>query len=99
MSPRNSPAAVCHMLRASGAHRLLTTEAALRPLLADVQRELAADGYELALTELPAFTDIYPRFARETVDDAFEPIAMAQKEAYPGGIPMYIHSSGKRTVV
>jgi acyl-CoA synthetase (AMP-forming)/AMP-acid ligase II len=94
MSPRNSSAAICHMLRKVSSHRLIVTASSVGSLLGDVKKELAASEYSLDIQELPAFPDIYPCFTRETISDPFEPIALPSRDAFVDGIIPYIHSSG-----
>jgi acyl-coenzyme A synthetase/AMP-(fatty) acid ligase len=94
MSHRNSPAAICSMLRKTSSHRLIATTASLGSLLDDVKNELAASDYALDITELPAFTDIYPNFTHETVRDPFEPIAVPSRDTFVNDVVLYIHSSG-----
>jgi acyl-coenzyme A synthetase/AMP-(fatty) acid ligase len=94
MSPRNSGAAVNSMLRKVSAHRLMVTSSSVQTLLDDVKRELAVDDYHLDVMELPSLPDIYPRMAAETEADAFELIPIANRDAFTGGVVVYIHSSG-----
>ncbi|KAG6843004.1 hypothetical protein H0H93_002586, partial [Arthromyces matolae] len=53
ISPRNTPAAVAHLLRKTSCHRLITTPVTLNTLLVGLKVELAADGsnYELSIEE------------------------------------------------
>jgi acyl-coenzyme A synthetase/AMP-(fatty) acid ligase len=94
MSPRNSGAAVSSMLRKVSAHSLVITSSSVKPLLDDVKREMENDNYGLEVIELPSLIDIYPRLASETEADPFEPVLMAERDAFACGIVMYIHSSG-----
>jgi hypothetical protein len=94
MSPRNSSAAICHMLRKVSAHRLMVTAASLGALLSEVKEELAASGYELSIEELPAFTDIYPHFGFETADMSFKSLALPSADAFVNNVPLILHSSG-----
>jgi hypothetical protein len=94
MSPRNSSAAICHMMRKVSAHRLMVTAASLGTLLSEVKEELVASGYELSIEELPAFTDIYPHFGFETADMSFESLALPSADAFVNNAPLILHSSG-----
>jgi hypothetical protein len=94
LSPRNSAAAVCHMLRKVSAHRLMVTATSLGTLLSEVQEELAASDYELSIEELPAFTKIYPHFGFETADMSFEPLTLPSADAFVNRSPLILHSSG-----
>jgi acyl-coenzyme A synthetase/AMP-(fatty) acid ligase len=94
MSPRNSSAAICHMLRKVSSHRLIVTASSLGSLLDDVKKELAATHYALDIQELPAFPDIYPYFTHENISDPFEPIELPSRDTFADGIVLYIHSSG-----
>ncbi|KNZ79425.1 L-aminoadipate-semialdehyde dehydrogenase large subunit [Termitomyces sp. J132] len=68
ISPRNSPAAVVHLLKKTSCHRLITTPATLRSLLDGIQTELAADvlDFELSIEEIPTLDQVYPRLGTET---------------------------------
>jgi acyl-CoA synthetase (AMP-forming)/AMP-acid ligase II len=94
ISPRNSPAAICHILRTVSSHRLIVTESSLQSLVDDVKAELAASGYALAVKELPTLDTIYPHLASETTKHEFEPIALPPRSGNPNEVVMYIHSSG-----
>jgi acyl-coenzyme A synthetase/AMP-(fatty) acid ligase len=94
MSPRNSSAAICHMLRKASSHRLIVTASSLGSLLEDVKNELAASDYGLDIQELPAFPDIYPYFTHENISDPFDPIELPSRDAFVDGVVLYIHSSG-----
>jgi hypothetical protein len=94
MSPRNSSAAICDMMRKVSAHRLMVTAASLGTLLSEVKEELAASGYELSIEELPEFTDIYPHFGFETADMSFESLALPSADAFVNNAPLILHSSG-----
>jgi hypothetical protein len=74
----------------------VVTEAAVEALVVGVVQELAAADYDLAVEELPAFPDIYPRFGQETANDPFEELSfpLPAHSAYPNDTPLYIHSSG-----
>ncbi|KZT19320.1 acetyl-CoA synthetase-like protein [Neolentinus lepideus HHB14362 ss-1] len=94
ISPRNSAPAIHHMLSKTGCHRLLTTKAFLKPFLDSCEAEFAAKGYGLEITEIPAFTDVFPLLGKETSDDPFEPFEL--KDWNPGfdDPALYLHSSG-----
>jgi acyl-CoA synthetase (AMP-forming)/AMP-acid ligase II len=94
ISPRNSPAAICHVLRTVSAHRLIVTESSFRSLLDDVKAELAASDYSLQIQELPTMDIIYPHLAQETTKHAFEAIALPPRSDNSDEVVLYIHSSG-----
>jgi acyl-CoA synthetase (AMP-forming)/AMP-acid ligase II len=94
ISPRNSPAAICHVLRTVSAHRLIVTESSFRSLLDDVKAELASSDYSLQIQELPTMDAIYPHLAQETTKHEFEAIALPPRSDNPDEVVMYIHSSG-----
>jgi acyl-CoA synthetase (AMP-forming)/AMP-acid ligase II len=94
MSPRNSSAAICHMLKKVSSHRLIVTSSSLGSLLDNVKKELADSDYAIDFQELPAFPDIYPYFTRETASDSFEPIKLPSRDAFVDEAILYIHSSG-----
>jgi acyl-CoA synthetase (AMP-forming)/AMP-acid ligase II len=94
MSPRNSSAAICHMLKQVSSHRLIVTASSLGPLLENIKKELAVSDYTIDIQELPVFPDIYPRFTRESASDPFESIEPPSRDAFVDGVVLYIHSSG-----
>ena len=95
MSPRNTAAAVAHLILKTSCHRLLTTRTTLKDLLDGVKAELEATSplYELVIEEVPSLGDIFPKLGVETEDDAFTPFKTDYKPKLDE-IAMYLHSSG-----
>jgi acyl-CoA synthetase (AMP-forming)/AMP-acid ligase II len=94
ISPRNSSAAICHILRTVSSHRLIVTESSLQSLVDDVTAELAALNYALVAKELPTLDKVYPHLATETKGHAFEPIGLPLRSDNPDEVVMCIRSSG-----
>jgi acyl-CoA synthetase (AMP-forming)/AMP-acid ligase II len=94
ISPRNSPVAICHILRSVSAHRLVVTEAFLGPLVYEVVNAMKLSEYDLKVHELPQLPTVYPHLAHETANDSFTPIALPPRGKALDGTTLYIHSSG-----
>ncbi|KAG6878934.1 putative NRPS-like protein biosynthetic cluster [Termitomyces sp. T32_za158] len=93
ISPRNTPAAIVHLLLKTSCHRLITTSATLSSLLDGVKTELAAD-FDLSIEEIPMLYQIYPRLGNETVDDPFERYPPPLMRPHMSDVALYLHSSG-----
>ncbi|KIK67018.1 hypothetical protein GYMLUDRAFT_37049 [Collybiopsis luxurians FD-317 M1] len=97
ISPRLTPAAVINLLKASGAHRLLTTESTLGELVRGIQEELASEdpAFELSVEEAPTLDQLYPKLGNEKATDPFDPY-YPWKPNYPSPqeTALYLHSSG-----
>ncbi|EPQ57831.1 acetyl-CoA synthetase-like protein [Gloeophyllum trabeum ATCC 11539] len=94
ISPRNSAPAIYNLLSKIGCHRAVTTKTFLKPLLESCEAEFAGKGYELAIDEIPAFTDVYPLLGKETANDPFEPFALEDWHPAVDDVTLYLHSSG-----
>ncbi|TFK46704.1 putative aminoadipate reductase [Heliocybe sulcata] len=94
ISPRNSAPAIHNMLSKTGCHRLLTTKAFLKPFLDSCEAEFAAQGYDLEVDEIPAFTEVFPLLGKETSDDPFEPFELDDWNPEFDDVTLYLHSSG-----
>ncbi|KAG5721421.1 Linear gramicidin synthase subunit D [Termitomyces sp. T112] len=96
ISPRNSPAAVVHLLKKTSCHRLITTPATLRSLLDSVKTEFAADvlDFELAIEEIPTLDQLYPKLGTETVRDPFECYPAPTTRPPLSDAALILHSSG-----
>jgi len=95
MSPRNTAEATINLLKETSCHRLLMTRTTLKPLLDQIQSELASSDpdFTLSIEEIPPLLEIYPKLGHENDQDPFE--------LYPAGprpsvddICAYVHSSG-----
>ncbi|KAJ4490659.1 acetyl-CoA synthetase-like protein [Lentinula aciculospora] len=95
ISPRNSSAALLHLLRKTSSHRILMTQTTLRGVVDGLKAELHVvdPTYELSIEEVPTLQDAYPHLGREVVGDFFTPItpAFSPKDSEAG---IYLHSSG-----
>jgi acyl-CoA synthetase (AMP-forming)/AMP-acid ligase II len=95
ISPRNTAAAVVHLLMKTSCHHLLTTRTTLKDLLDGVKVELEATNpsYQLVIEEVPALHDVFPKLGVEANDDPFTPFKADYKPKLDE-IAMYLHSSG-----
>ncbi|TFK50396.1 acetyl-CoA synthetase-like protein [Heliocybe sulcata] len=93
MSPRNSAAAISHMLQKTSCHRLITTSVSLESLVSAVKSELSTINYDLRIDEMPSVHDVFPRLGHEAVEHPFTPYStLAKCEA--DDVVIYLHSSG-----
>jgi acyl-CoA synthetase (AMP-forming)/AMP-acid ligase II len=92
VSPRNSPEAVAHLLKKTGANHLLVGGEPMLHELAMASLELLrADGHPgIPLSNMPNFEDLYPQ---DDSDDEFKhyPVAKFDLDA-PS---LILHSSGQ----
>ncbi|GAW10245.1 pre-mRNA-splicing factor ATP-dependent RNA helicase PRP43 [Lentinula edodes] len=95
ISPRNSSAALLHLLRKTCTHRILMTQITLRGVVEGLKAELhmVDPTYELSIEEVPSLQDAYPHLGREVAGDPFTPInpVFSPKDSDKG---LYLHSSG-----
>ncbi|KAG6852406.1 hypothetical protein C0991_012301 [Blastosporella zonata] len=96
ISPRNTPAAVAHLLKKTSCHRLITTPVTLRTLLDGVKAELAADApdFELSIEEIPSLAQLYPDLGNETAQDPFERYPAPATRPPMSDLAIILHSSG-----
>ncbi|KIK64221.1 hypothetical protein GYMLUDRAFT_40511 [Collybiopsis luxurians FD-317 M1] len=99
ISPRNSPAALLHLIRKTSVHRLITTQATLQNLVDGLKAEIQASDPEYVLTieEAPSVREVFPVLGRERKEDPFDPFISnwesgeSLKDSDKG---IYLHSSG-----
>ncbi|KAE9406898.1 acetyl-CoA synthetase-like protein [Gymnopus androsaceus JB14] len=95
ISPRNSSAALLHLIRKSSTHRIIMTQTTLQGVVDGLKAELEMSdpSYMLSIEEAPALHDAYPFLGKETAEDPFTPIspALSPKDLDKG---IYLHSSG-----
>ncbi|RDB20739.1 Non-canonical non-ribosomal peptide synthetase FUB8 [Hypsizygus marmoreus] len=96
ISPRNTPAAVAHLLKKTSCHRLITTTVTLKSLVDGVKSELSTEDptFELIVEDIPSLAELYPKIGKETVDDAFEPYPQYTVRPPMTDVAIYLHSSG-----
>ncbi|KAJ6482180.1 putative aminoadipate reductase [Mycena vitilis] len=96
ISPRNSEAAILHLLSKSGSHRLLTTKGSLGRLVDAVAADSAAmnPAYEFTIEEIPLLGQLYPQLGHETTKHDFVPYASPATSTPLDNVVMYLHSSG-----
>jgi acyl-CoA synthetase (AMP-forming)/AMP-acid ligase II len=94
ISPRNSPAAIAHLLRTTGSHKLLVSRESLSSLVEDVQAVLIGEEYDILIQELPFLDEVYPLLAHERAEDPFEPVDLSGVRTLADSPLIIIHSSG-----
>ncbi|KAF7316041.1 Aminoadipate reductase [Mycena indigotica] len=92
ISPRNSPAALIHLLTATKTSRIYTTHASLGPLIAAIKVHYACT--EILIEEMPTLGQVYPFLGRETAESPFVPYPSPQAVAPLDSVTSYLHSSG-----
>ncbi|KAF7293800.1 Nonribosomal peptide synthetase [Mycena chlorophos] len=98
ISPRNTEAALIHLLSSTRTHRILATRASVGPIVDPLVHSIAAahpsSGYPLSIEEIPTFRQLYPFLGRETPDDAFTPYPPPSTPPSPKDPVLILHSSG-----
>ncbi|KAF7333965.1 Non-canonical non-ribosomal peptide synthetase FUB8 [Mycena sanguinolenta] len=96
ISPRNSPAGILQLLRATSCHRVLATCSTLEPLLTELKNHIAEfdPEFTLQIDEVPSLNQVYPYLGGETADCPFQPYPTPAFNATLEDISFYIHSSG-----
>ncbi|KAJ7623601.1 putative aminoadipate reductase [Roridomyces roridus] len=96
MSPRNSPAGVFSLLRASACHRIIATCVTLASLLEELQGYIAQEdpGYSLVIEQVPSLDAIYPNLGNETAHCQFQLYSRPRTRTSLDDIALYMHSSG-----
>ncbi|KAF5378911.1 hypothetical protein D9757_008700 [Collybiopsis confluens] len=101
MSPRNSSAALLHLMRKTSVHRLITstsTQPALKGVIDDLKAQLQTEdaSYELNIEQVPPFGQVFPVLGRERAEDPFVPFDSRLVESPPKNEDkgLYLHSSG-----
>ncbi|CAK5265953.1 unnamed protein product [Mycena citricolor] len=94
ISHRNSPAAIVHLIKATGAHRILTTHASYGHVIETLCADIAAQDptYELSVEEMPSLGALFPRLGRECQEDAFTPYPTLTSPSTDTAL--ILHSSG-----
>jgi acyl-CoA synthetase (AMP-forming)/AMP-acid ligase II len=95
ISPRNSPEAIAHLLKKTGAcHLLVGGEPMLQKLAATSLQLLRADGHsEIPLSAMPHFEDLYPH---ESSDSEFKHYPSVKFDL--NAPSLILHSSGKHAM-
>ncbi|KAG6867616.1 hypothetical protein C0993_000497 [Termitomyces sp. T159_Od127] len=92
ISPRNTPAAIVHLLERTSCHRLVTTSRTLTSLLDDIKAEIA--DFDLSIEEIPTLHQIYPKLGTETIHDPFQRYPAPSTRPPMSDVALYLHSSG-----
>ncbi|KAF7378113.1 Acetyl-CoA synthetase-like protein [Mycena sanguinolenta] len=91
ISHRNTTAAIFHLLKNTGSHRVLTTIGSRR-LVETVASDNA--GYELSIEDIPLLGQIYPHLGHETPKHPFVPYSSPTTSISLDNVALYLHSSG-----
>ncbi|KAJ8509096.1 hypothetical protein ONZ45_g8704 [Pleurotus djamor] len=96
ISPRNSPAAVIRLLKATNCHRIIATKVTLKALIEGVQSQLDQDKSTFSLTvdEVPSLESVFPKLGYETANDEFSPYPDYPVKPSLSSLALYLHSSG-----
>ncbi|KAJ6492294.1 putative aminoadipate reductase [Mycena sanguinolenta] len=100
ISPRNSPAGIFGLLRASSCHRILATCTTLAPLITAIQQHIAEvdPSFALNVEEIPLLSEVYPNLGAETTECFFQPYLPSNQSLTSSpddsDIALYMHSSG-----
>jgi acyl-CoA synthetase (AMP-forming)/AMP-acid ligase II len=89
---------VFHLLRNVSAHHLIMTSASLASFIVELREIAVKADYVINIEELPSLPETYPRLAREVASDPFESLELPSGDAFPGGVEIYLHSSGSTGV-
>ena len=90
ISPRNSPAAVAHLLRQTDSHHVFVSpDHAMQTLIA-ATRLLVSEAFDITTHSTPTFETLFPSVEGESE----EPVFVAPKKG-PHDIAAIYHSSGK----
>ncbi|KAJ7055851.1 putative aminoadipate reductase [Mycena amicta] len=95
MSHRNSEVALIHLLKATNAHRMLTTRGSLGQYIDALTADILAQkpAYALSVQEMPTLAQLYLFLGRETSQASFTPYPTGKKASL-NDAAFYLHSSG-----
>ncbi|KAK2461112.1 hypothetical protein APHAL10511_006891 [Amanita phalloides] len=91
-SPRNSAAAVVHLMKKANSSRIVTLDHAHKALIDGVRRE--SQGTQLTIFEVPTLRYAFPKLGQEIAADPFIPFPSPLKRPDSDSPAIYIHSSG-----
>jgi acyl-CoA synthetase (AMP-forming)/AMP-acid ligase II len=94
ISPRLPASTVFHLLGDVSAHHLIMTSASLASFIVELREIATKADYVINIEELPGLPETYPRLAREVASDPFVSLELPSGNAFPGGVEIYLHSSG-----
>ncbi|KAH8078746.1 hypothetical protein BXZ70DRAFT_658621 [Cristinia sonorae] len=95
MSPKNSPEAVCHMLKATNCHRILM-QPSISSLTSAVKATLEKERFQVELIELPELQEVLPSLSPDDPNGHI-PVKLyppPQIQPKANDLTIYIHSSG-----
>ncbi|KIK64035.1 hypothetical protein GYMLUDRAFT_195812 [Collybiopsis luxurians FD-317 M1] len=100
ISPRLTPAAVIHLLRQAGCHRVLATRNTLEELLRGFKVELVRFSipedpvYDVVVDEIPNLNQLFPKLGTEKEADPFKKYPSTTSLPKADDVAVYLHSSG-----
>ncbi|KAF9479408.1 acetyl-CoA synthetase-like protein [Pholiota conissans] len=97
ISPRNTAAAIAHLMKKTSSHSIVTTYTTLRDLMDSVKEEFKNNdpNYEINITEIPTLYQLFPQFSDSPIADEIDTFVNSyQVVAKPEDIALYLHSSG-----
>ncbi|KAJ6473883.1 hypothetical protein C8R45DRAFT_835129, partial [Mycena sanguinolenta] len=98
ISPRNSPAGIFALLRASSCHRIIATCTTLASLLAALLNYVAEvdPDFALKIEEIPSLSEVYPNLGAEKLESPFQAYYSSDQSLALSldNIALYMHSSG-----
>lgn len=101
ISPRNSAAAIAHLLRSTSCHHILATCTTLKDLIANIQEELMKtdSSHAIKVHEIPSLFQIFPELSDNPPPYELEacatflPVSTEHRLALDD-VALYLHSSG-----
>ncbi|KAJ6473849.1 putative aminoadipate reductase [Mycena sanguinolenta] len=98
ISPRNPPAGIFGLLRATSCHRIIATGTTLAALITAVKQHVTEvdPNFALDVEEIPLLSEVYPNLGVETTECSFQPYLPSNQSltSSPDDIALYMHSSG-----
>ena len=95
MSAKNSAEAVCHMMRTTNCHRVVT-QSSLSAITSAVKATFEKEGYSVEFSELPSLQEVFPYFAPTSArnNTVVTPYPVSKRTRSLDDPAIYIHSSG-----
>ncbi|TCD63026.1 putative NRPS-like protein biosynthetic cluster [Steccherinum ochraceum] len=95
MSPKNSVEAICHLLKTTNCHCILS-QLSLTTLTSSVKSALEKAGYACQVKESPPLREVFPSlsYQEEEASTAFVPYPERDVRRGLDDLAMYLHSSG-----
>ena len=91
ISPRNSPAAVAHLLIKTGSHHIFVSPDHANQSLISAAKDSMEEPFEIAVHATPTFEELFPVGAGASHEQPFVP-----RKRTLDSVAAVFHSSGKR---